>query len=316
MLKNSSQARTKAKMAVDKYSKREKIITRSHQTNHFYTYIGTQSVFRNLASPLVVAALLTGSLLCRAAIAQTTATGLQPHVDLSASLSSTGLGDAQGISPQSTSMIVPVGTPAHQKNGAKLFTEPPKKDGGWQGLANLLEVLTPSVDTDIPLTASQITDRISAMLNQGQNQQALDIIEKRIAQEQSGYMQGTDVQLLFLHARALAALGRRNDAITIYQNMTTLYPELPEPWNNLAALYIKQGKLEMARDALQMALTANPNYPTAKANMGQVQLMLARQSFEQAAQLGVSNAGTKAAETQSILENGPKRKKPSENKPD
>ncbi|WP_460873429.1 tetratricopeptide repeat protein [Paralcaligenes ginsengisoli] len=273
-------------------------------------------MFRNLASPLVVIALLTGSLSCRAAIAQTTATGLQPHVDLSASLSSTGLGDAQGISPQSTSMVVPVGTPAHQKNGAKLFTEPPKKDGGWQGLANVLEALTPSVDTEIPLTASQITDRISAMLNQGQNQQALDVIEKRIAQEQSGYMLGTDVQLLFLHARALAALGRSNEAITIYQNMTTLYPELPEPWNNLAALYIKQGKLEMARDALQMALTANPNYPTAKANMGQVQLMLARQSFEQAAQLGVSNARSKAVETQSILENSPNQKKPSENKAD
>lgn len=184
----------------------------------------------------------------------------------------------------------------------KLFNDPPPKDGGWQGLANLLEALAPGADTTEPLTPSQITDRIASMLDQGKSQEALDIIEKRMAQRQTEGAIGTDVQLLFLKARALAALDRRNDAIAVYRNMTTLYPELPEPWNNLASEYIKQGKLEMARDALTMALTADPNYATAKANMGRVQLMLAEQSFNGAAAQGIGSARASAEKTKAILQ--------------
>ncbi|TAL88179.1 MAG: tetratricopeptide repeat protein [Candidimonas sp.] len=220
-------------------------------------------------------------------------------------MSASGMGSPQPVAPQSLPLSVRLNKGARSAPGDKLFPTAPAKDKGWQALANVLEVLTPSVDTDIPLSASQITDRISAMLNKGQNQAALNVIEKRQAQEQSGYMIGTDVQLMFLHARALAALGRTNEAIKIYNDMTTLYPELPEPWNNLAALYIKQGKLDMARDALRMALTANPKYPVAQANMGKVQLMLAHQSFDNAAQLGLSSAHGMAEQTQAILQKQP-----------
>lgn len=184
----------------------------------------------------------------------------------------------------------------------KLFNDPPKQDGGWQGLADVLEALAPSADTSIPLTPSQITDRISGMISQGRYQEALDIIEKRAAQREAEGAIGTDVQLLFLKGRALAGLNRHDDAIAVYHNMTVQYPELPEPWNNLATEYIKQGKLDMARDALSMALTADPNYATAKANMGEVQLMLAKQSFDQAAALGITGARDKAEKTQAILQ--------------
>jgi tetratricopeptide (TPR) repeat protein len=186
-------------------------------------------------------------------------------------------------------------------NDDKLFQDAPPKEGGWQGLANLLEALTPKVDTSIPLTPSQITGRISAMLNEGQNEAALAVIEKRNAQLQRQGTAGTDVQLMFLNGRALAALGRDNEAIDIYRNMTTLFPELPEPWNNLAALYVKQGKLDMARDALNMALASDPNYATARSNLGDVELLLARQSFQDAARLGINDAGSKAAKAEAIL---------------
>src|SRR3546814_12206119 len=102
---------------------------------------------------------------------------------------------------------------------------------------------------------------------------------------------------MFLHGRALAALGRDAQAIDLYQNMTTLYPELPEPWNNLAAEYVKQGKLDMAYDALQMSLSANPNYATAKENLGEVQLMLAQRSFQEASRLGAGQAQAQAQQT-------------------
>ncbi len=183
-----------------------------------------------------------------------------------------------------------------------LFDDPPKKDSGWQGLANLLEALTPGVDTSIPLTASEITDRLAAMLDSGQAQQALEIIERRQAQLKEQNAMGTDVQLLFLRGRALAAVGRSDEAIAGYKEMTTLYPELPEPWNNLAVLYVQQGQLDLAKDALDMALIANPNYGVAKANMGDVQLRLAQRSFEEAAAQGVSGAARKASQTEAALE--------------
>jgi len=164
-----------------------------------------------------------------------------------------------------------------------LFTDEPPEERGWKGLARLLEALEPAVDTSIPLTPSQITDRISLMLDQGRAAEALEIIEKRKAQYAGNPDPlGNDVQLMFLNARALAALGRHEAAIETYRDMTAKYPELPEPWNNLAAEYVKTGRLEMARQALDMALQANPEYRDARANLGRVQLMLAEESFRAA----------------------------------
>ncbi|NYT65892.1 hypothetical protein H0A58_07900 [Alcaligenaceae bacterium] len=140
--------------------------------------------------------------------------------------------------------------------------------------------MSPSIDTSIPLSPAQITDRISTLLDQGSNQEALEIIEKRERQLEGQIAPGSDVQLLFLHARALAALNRQNDAIALYQKMTVLYPELPEPWNNLASEYVKQGKLDMARDALTMALTADPHYSTARSNLSQVLQLQAQQLLQ------------------------------------
>jgi len=251
-----------------------------------------------ISCPVLALALLSGGWM-QTAVAQTPAPGLTPHVDLTSSLDA-GPGKPQ-FDTRSGGLLVKF-PPRPAVDDGPLFKKEAVKEGGWKGLARLLEALTPDVDTAIPLTPSQITARIASMLNSGQNDEALRVIEKRSAQLEAQGALGADVQLMFLHGRALAALGRNNEAIDLYRNMTTLYPELPEPWNNLAAEYVKQGKLDMARDALDMALQANPNYGTAKANMGEVQLMLARQSFQRAAELGVSQASAKATETTKLLE--------------
>lgn len=222
--------------------------------------------------------------------------GLTPSVDLGASLPASGqTGDAAPAGALGPTVIVsPRPAP-----GENLFNDPPPREGGWKGLANVLEAVSPGVDTSIPMTPSQVTDRIASMMNSGRYAEALDIIDRRIAQREAEMALGSDVQLMFLRGRALAGLERHNEAIEHYLNMTTLFPELPEPWNNLAVEYIRQGKLEMAQDALQMALSANPRYATARANMGWVQLMLARQSFEGAQ--GAPGASRAAQQTTDIL---------------
>jgi len=182
-----------------------------------------------------------------------------------------------------------------------VFPDQRPPEGGWDGLAKLLEAIKPGVDTSIPPTPSQITDRIESLLNQGRNKQALEEIEARLKAEKGRHAPGTDVQLQFQHARALAALGRSKQAEAIYQEMTTRYPELPEPWNNLAGLYLKRGELDLAHEAVQMALLASPKYGLAQANMGDIQLMLARRAYQRAAKLGIPGMDEKAASVDALI---------------
>lgn len=196
--------------------------------------------------------------------------------------------------------------PMHEQavpaTGADLFNDPPKPDGGWKGLAKVLDALTPRVDTSIPLTPSQITARIAQIIDQGRYDEALRIIEQRKAQREQQNLMGSDVQLMFLEARALSQAGQSQKAIAVYHDMTTFFPELPEPWNNLSAEYVRLNELEMAERALQTALTLDPDYATARLNLGIVQLRMARESFNHAARLGLSEAGSLATQTTQILQ--------------
>lgn len=162
---------------------------------------------------------------------------------------------------------------------------------GWQGLAKVLDKLSPSVNTAPPPTPSQITDHIQTLLNQGRAQEALTLIEAREKATVRGQPPGTrDVQLEFLHGRALAQLSRTNDAIKIYRSMTINYPELPEPWNNLGILLARQHRLSDAASAFESAVRADPHYQTAQSNLTAVQQLIAQASPKQ----GSPEAGTMA----------------------
>lgn len=201
------------------------------------------------------------------------------------------------------SVILAISTAWAQDNNHNLFNEPPPRDKGWQSLANLLEKIEPSTDTRLSLTPSQITDKINALISSGQYDKAIEAITKRKAQREANNAIGSDVQILFLEARAYAASGQTNKAIAAYQNMTINYPELPEPWNNLASEYVLQGNLSLAEEALKTALASDPNYAQARLNLGLVQLMLARESFMQAASSGASQGSKLAEQTSNLLQN-------------
>ncbi len=92
-------------------------------------------------------------------------------------------------------------------------------------------------------------------------------------------------QARFLKGVALTDLGRLDEAIKVFEALTGDFPELPEPHNNLAALYARQGKLDLARHELELALTADPNYGVAAANLGDVYLKLAISQYQRATPL-------------------------------
>jgi|GEM_PF-2864306 len=148
------------------------------------------------------------------------------------------------------------------------------KNRGWEGLAKLLDKITPSVDTELRLSGQQITDNIATLINRGQPEQALVLIKKREQELARSTAPGTDVQLMFQKARALDALGKTDQAREIYEHMTLRYPELVEPWNNLALILIKQGDMEKAAQALQVAIMNDPSNADAKNNLAIIEKFL------------------------------------------
>jgi tetratricopeptide (TPR) repeat protein len=85
--------------------------------------------------------------------------------------------------------------------------------------------------------------------------------------------------------------GKATDAIATFTRLTEDFPELPEPYNNLAVLYAGQSQFDKARTALEMAIRTNPSYATAHENLGDVYAKLASQAYNKALQLDASNSG-------------------------
>lgn len=91
-----------------------------------------------------------------------------------------------------------------------------------------------------------------------------------------------DARLRFFKGVMLAESQRQAEAQAVFERMSQDFPELPEPYNNLAVLYAAQGDWHKARQALESALRADPAYATAYENLGDVYLQLARLAYEQA----------------------------------
>lgn len=98
-----------------------------------------------------------------------------------------------------------------------------------------------------------------------------------------------DPQMRFLKGVIQTESGKTTEAITTFAKLTEDYPELPEPYNNLAVLYAGQSQFDKARAALEMAIRTNPSYATAHENLGDVYAKLASQAYSKALQLDGNN---------------------------
>ena len=101
-----------------------------------------------------------------------------------------------------------------------------------------------------------------------------------------------DAQARFLKGLILTEQGQSADAISTFTALTGDYPELPEPYNNLAVLYAGKGEYDKAMIALEMAIRTHPSYATAHENLGDIYAKLASQAYDRALQLDSSNAAT------------------------
>lgn len=119
-----------------------------------------------------------------------------------------------------------------------------------------------------------------------------------------------DPQMRFLKGVIQQQRGQTDEALNTFTLLTQEYPELPEPYNNLAVIHAAQKQYDKARIALEMAVRTNPNYATAHENLGDVYARLAAQAYDKALQLdgGNTTAAPKLKAVNALL--APPAKKP------
>lgn len=147
-----------------------------------------------------------------------------------------------------------------------------------------LLALTALVGTGAAQAQANDYAEITQLLKAGKAAEALTKADQRLSATPH------DPQLRFLKGVAQAESGKPADAVATFTKLTEDYPELPEPYNNLAVLYANQNQLDKARTALEMAIRTNPSYATAHENLGDIYAKLASQAYNKALQLDAASA--------------------------
>lgn len=99
-----------------------------------------------------------------------------------------------------------------------------------------------------------------------------------------------DARGRFLKGMIFSQQKKIEDATRIYTDLTQDFPELPEPYNNLAVIFAEQGNLDRARELLETAVRANPAFAAAQENLGDIHTRLAAAAYEKALKLDAKNA--------------------------
>jgi tetratricopeptide (TPR) repeat protein len=152
--------------------------------------------------------------------------------------------------------------------------------------ARLVVLLFTLIFSASPARADELQD-IDRLLKQGQHAQALERVNQYLVQKPR------DAKGRFIKGLILAEQNKVAEAIEVFTALAHDYPELPEPYNNLAVLYATQGQYEKARQQLEMSIRTHPSYATAYENLGDVYTKLASQAYDKALQFDSSNSAAK-----------------------
>jgi Flp pilus assembly protein TadD len=145
----------------------------------------------------------------------------------------------------------------------------------------------PATAEDPPPRSTAATE-VGALMKAGRNDEALRRADTRLKENPR------DAQVRFMRGVILADQGRTVEATLAFETLIQEFPELPEPYNNLAALHAAQGRYDSAYRLLQQALAAQPNYLTAYENLGDLYLSMAEQAYGKSLAPGADNGTAKA----------------------
>ena len=131
--------------------------------------------------------------------------------------------------------------------------------------------------------AADSLENIKLLLRDGQHEKALPRLNSFLMDNPR------HAEARFLKGLVLAEEGRSNEAQEVFLELTDDYPDLPEPYNNLAVLYAAKGDYAMARDSLLLAISNHPSYATAHENLGDIYARMAGVAYGKALEIDADN---------------------------
>lgn len=96
-----------------------------------------------------------------------------------------------------------------------------------------------------------------------------------------------DLAKKFSEAQQLATQGEITQAIAVYQALIKSHPLLPEAYNNLAVLYLKQKNTKEAKHILEQGLYAHKGYGVLYESLTAINVAMAREAYSKALQIDV-----------------------------
>lgn len=151
----------------------------------------------------------------------------------------------------------------------------------------ILSIIVGQTTVITPASAGQTNvelREINQLSEQGNQAAALERVNNYLSSNPK------NAEAMFMRGVILVELGKRDDAIKAFTELTEKFPNLPEPYNNLAVLYADQGQYDKARKALESAIKTHPSYATAHENLGDIYARLASEAYDKALKLDTSNS--------------------------
>lgn len=144
----------------------------------------------------------------------------------------------------------------------------------------------------ITATAADAVYEVNQLVKKGKKEQALEQANAYLAAQPKGAWGRNITQMRFIKGTLLADLHRNDEAVQVFTKLIQDYPDMPEPYNNLAVLYVAQERYDDARDTLERGLRTDPAYAMAFRNLNEVYSRIATMAYDHTVR--ASNGGQPA----------------------
>lgn len=143
----------------------------------------------------------------------------------------------------------------------------------WSQSSPAMSGTSPTPRATSPMVAPEITRTIELI-------ELKRFGEAKLAISKALESKPRDPQWRFLDGLVLAETGQDRPAIDVFEAIAEEFPELAEPYNNLAVLYLRCNEPQRARQALERAIANRPGYALAYENLGDLHASLALEAYE------------------------------------
>ena len=132
------------------------------------------------------------------------------------------------------------------------------------------------VESVTEFTVKELLDQVKNHIHAGEENKAALQLKELLAKEPG------NISARFLQARLYSIKGETENAIAGYESLIKDHPELPEAYNNLAALFVRKNNLKQARLILEQGIKTHAAYASIYRNISAVYVEMARKSYTEA----------------------------------